>query len=181
MRGYPGSSSTASIAANRVAIPAGAPLEQRPAVLLDHPHAGPHHPCELEERRTAGEPKDTHPVGSSSSGDVVGRDRRFDVRRSELRGRRPASPDEAPRPVLPHRLQEAGDSLPHDVAAEGLADVDLDQVGLSSASSWGLRFVRLHVDAASCVRLARRPHVISIQGVLAVTLATTVFKTTEPS
>src|SRR6266511_1439836 len=67
-------------------------------------------------------------------------------------------PDEACRAVLADRLQKADDAFALDVAAEGLGDVDLDQVRAVFDFFVGLRLVRLDLDQAGCVRLAHRAH-----------------------
>jgi hypothetical protein len=76
--------------------------------------------------------------------------------------------DEARRPVLAYRLQEADDSLALDVAAEGLGDLDLGEVRpLVDLFVW-LRLLGLDLDAAGRVRLARCGHGLSSRRELAV-------------
>jgi hypothetical protein len=63
--------------------------------------------------------------------------------------------NEARRPVLAHRLQEVDDSLALDVAAEGLGDLDLDEVRPLVDLFVGLCLVRLYsTRPVACVLLA---------------------------
>jgi hypothetical protein len=63
--------------------------------------------------------------------------------------------NEARRPVLAHRLQEVDDSLALDVAAEGLGDLDLDELRPLVDLFVGLCLVRLYsTRPVACVLLA---------------------------